>query len=331
VTIGEGNAFLKVYSSIAEERVSAEYVQGNMWLARMYKSFTSFAHGSKLASQGRDLLAWNRIHVVIQILLLAIAAVNVFAVSNDNQTKIHRKPTCVHILLLWAALSDAVLLFNDFVGYAWLVVGIAGITAALLCALPEVYQKWMLTSIACIMLSILFVAICVGGPHAMQRNASMNGPVPSFMQVELASFGDNVAVLFLLLAQFVLILAAVHWFGVLAEPPAPLPPPAIPDPMPIESRLIEALSADDVAVPDEFKCPITLEVMSDPVVAGDGHTYELQAVQRHFTMNGLVSPKTREVMTGSLVRNHNLRRLIAGLGQEQLDLQEQNADSTPDR
>jgi len=31
--------------------------------------------------------------------------------------------------------------------------------------------------------------------------------------------------------------------------------------------------------PPEFYCPITHEVMVDPVVAQDGHTYERQAIE----------------------------------------------------
>jgi len=36
------------------------------------------------------------------------------------------------------------------------------------------------------------------------------------------------------------------------------------------------------AVPDEFKCPITHDIMRDPVVASDGVTYERHAIEEHI-------------------------------------------------
>ena len=38
--------------------------------------------------------------------------------------------------------------------------------------------------------------------------------------------------------------------------------------------------SDDLDLPDEFKCPITCEVMQDPVIALDGHTYERASVEK---------------------------------------------------
>ena len=55
-------------------------------------------------------------------------------------------------------------------------------------------------------------------------------------------------------------------------------------------------------MPDHFMCPITSEVMEDPVVAMDGFTYERSAMatwfQRHNT-----SPMTRAVVPPTLVPN----------------------------
>ena len=40
-------------------------------------------------------------------------------------------------------------------------------------------------------------------------------------------------------------------------------------------------SAD--AAPPSFVCPLTLELMKDPVTAADGHSYECDAITRELT------------------------------------------------
>eukprot|EP01065_Artemidia_motanka_P017560 TRINITY_DN2100_c0_g1_i1.p1 TRINITY_DN2100_c0_g1~~TRINITY_DN2100_c0_g1_i1.p1 ORF type:complete len:391 (+),score=112.68 TRINITY_DN2100_c0_g1_i1:112-1173(+) len=69
--------------------------------------------------------------------------------------------------------------------------------------------------------------------------------------------------------------------------------------------------ADAATLPAEYKCPITMEVMTDPVVAQDGHTYERSALQRWFALRGPRSPVTGQVMAGTgLVPNHSIRSQI---------------------
>ena len=63
-------------------------------------------------------------------------------------------------------------------------------------------------------------------------------------------------------------------------------------------------------VPDEFRCPITMEVMTDPVIGDDGQTYERAAIERALTVSP-VSPMTRQRMTViSLKPNYALRSAI---------------------
>ena len=67
------------------------------------------------------------------------------------------------------------------------------------------------------------------------------------------------------------------------------------------------------AVPEAFVCSITQQVMLDPVVAGDGHTYERAAIQRWFAQgrSQLKSPLSGELFrTTKLLPNHNLRSQI---------------------
>lgn len=91
---------------------------------------------------------------------------------------------------------------------------------------------------------------------------------------------------------------------------------------PIESDYIEALRTSGCHVPVEVMCPITLEVMRDPVVADDGNTYELAAIQQHFFSSGPWSPLTREDMSQHLTRNRNVRAQIERLGKEALEKQD---------
>ena len=45
----------------------------------------------------------------------------------------------------------------------------------------------------------------------------------------------------------------------------------------------EKLGLLGVEPPDAFLCPITYDLMKDPVVASDGHTYERDALTHWFT------------------------------------------------
>jgi len=65
------------------------------------------------------------------------------------------------------------------------------------------------------------------------------------------------------------------------------------------------------SIPNEFFCPITHEVMEDPVIAQDGHTYERKAIERWFAMGKCTSPKTgASLMSIQLTPNHTMQRLI---------------------
>ena len=62
--------------------------------------------------------------------------------------------------------------------------------------------------------------------------------------------------------------------------------------------------------PDEFVCPISQEVMQDPVFATDGHTYERQCIEQWLATKR-TSPKTGEgLQTADVFPNHIMRRQI---------------------
>ena len=63
-------------------------------------------------------------------------------------------------------------------------------------------------------------------------------------------------------------------------------------------------------LPDSLKCPITYELFHDPVIGGDGHTYERENItawiQKHAT-----SPITREPMNLSSLRpNYIVKKMV---------------------
>jgi len=62
---------------------------------------------------------------------------------------------------------------------------------------------------------------------------------------------------------------------------------------------------------DHFLCPITQEVMADPVIGSDGITYERSAIEAWFAAGHRTSPLTRQPMVSqSLVPNIALRSMI---------------------
>ncbi|KAK3120985.1 hypothetical protein QOZ80_8BG0644370 [Eleusine coracana subsp. coracana] len=69
------------------------------------------------------------------------------------------------------------------------------------------------------------------------------------------------------------------------------------------------------AWPDDFRCPISLEVMTDPVILPSGHTFERRSTQRWLDGGHLTCPVTNLPLPPSppLIPNHALRRLIAAV------------------
>ena len=58
------------------------------------------------------------------------------------------------------------------------------------------------------------------------------------------------------------------------------------------------------------KCPITCDMMDDPVICADGHTYDRHAIERWLSQHG-TSPKTNaRLPSREVISNHNLRSLI---------------------
>ncbi|KAL7237167.1 hypothetical protein ACSBR1_020274 [Camellia fascicularis] len=64
-------------------------------------------------------------------------------------------------------------------------------------------------------------------------------------------------------------------------------------------------------IPNEFLCPITLEIMTDPVIVATGQTYERESIQKWLNSNHWTCPKTGQSLAHmSLAPNFALRNLI---------------------
>ena len=62
-------------------------------------------------------------------------------------------------------------------------------------------------------------------------------------------------------------------------------------------------------VPDYLKCPISDDLMEEPVVIQSGHTYEKAMITKHFQTSGGFDPVTRqEVDSTVLIPNHMLKK-----------------------
>ena len=86
-------------------------------------------------------------------------------------------------------------------------------------------------------------------------------------------------------------------------------------------------------IPESFKCPITKDVMKDPVVVADGHTYERTCIERWlFEKNKKTSPMTNQTLPNlSLTPNYNLKSQIQQWRQEQKgDAQRQQKEMVND-
>ncbi|NXM78192.1 WSDU1 protein, partial [Serilophus lunatus] len=67
-----------------------------------------------------------------------------------------------------------------------------------------------------------------------------------------------------------------------------------------------------VPVPDEFLCPITRELMKDPVIAADGYSYEREAVEHWLSSKRRSSPMTNLPLASlALTPNRTLKMAIS--------------------
>lgn len=97
--------------------------------------------------------------------------------------------------------------------------------------------------------------------------------------------------------------------AVVVATPAPVAAPA-----PASAPVVGAPAApaeEELDVPPEFRCPISLELMRDPVVLATGQSYDRGNIQRWFAAGALSCPKTGMRLTSAtMVPNHSLKAAI---------------------
>ncbi|KAL9261002.1 U-box domain-containing protein [Drosera capensis] len=67
-----------------------------------------------------------------------------------------------------------------------------------------------------------------------------------------------------------------------------------------------------VPIPADFCCPLSLELMTDPVIVASGQTYERAYIKKWLDLGLIVCPKTRQTLSHTnLIPNYTVKALIA--------------------
>jgi hypothetical protein len=77
-----------------------------------------------------------------------------------------------------------------------------------------------------------------------------------------------------------------------------------------KARLSKEAVKSNMRIPQSFYCPITMELMKDPVMASDGHVYERSAIEEWFRHRN-TSPLTNlRIADKKLISCHAIRSAI---------------------
>ncbi|KAI3729356.1 hypothetical protein L6452_18012 [Arctium lappa] len=77
------------------------------------------------------------------------------------------------------------------------------------------------------------------------------------------------------------------------------------------NNIEENKKLDSPVIPDDFLCPISLELFRDPVIVSTGQTYERSYIQRWINCGNTTCPKTQQKLQNFILTpNHVLRSLI---------------------
>ncbi|KAL2897759.1 U-box domain-containing protein 4 [Bienertia sinuspersici] len=76
--------------------------------------------------------------------------------------------------------------------------------------------------------------------------------------------------------------------------------------------LKQCQSCTPVPIPADFCCPLSLELMTDPVIVSSGQTYERAFIRKWLDLGLTVCPKTRQSLVHTnLIPNYTVKALIA--------------------
>lgn len=72
--------------------------------------------------------------------------------------------------------------------------------------------------------------------------------------------------------------------------------------------------------PQEFRCPLSTQVMQDPVVISNGHCFEREYIKKWFADGNDTCPKTKEKLSNlTLIPNHCIKALIESWLEQHVD------------
>uniref|UniRef100_A0A1D1Y9P1 RING-type E3 ubiquitin transferase n=1 Tax=Anthurium amnicola TaxID=1678845 RepID=A0A1D1Y9P1_9ARAE len=81
---------------------------------------------------------------------------------------------------------------------------------------------------------------------------------------------------------------------------------------PTEQQRKPSPAAETDAVPEHFLCPISSEIMKDPVVLATGETYDRSFIESWLNAGHRTCPRTQQVLSHSILTpNHLLRRMVS--------------------
>ncbi|KAJ8564761.1 hypothetical protein K7X08_001221 [Anisodus acutangulus] len=80
----------------------------------------------------------------------------------------------------------------------------------------------------------------------------------------------------------------------------------------LSKNLVESKKPNSPIIPEEYLCPISLELLRDPVIVATGQTYERSFIQRWIDGCNTRCPKTQQILEDlTLTPNIALRRIIS--------------------
>ncbi|XP_009404142.2 U-box domain-containing protein 21 [Musa acuminata AAA Group] len=80
----------------------------------------------------------------------------------------------------------------------------------------------------------------------------------------------------------------------------------------LKTKLDRRVLDKEITVPTHFRCPISLELMKDPVTASTGITYDRQSIETWLEMGNATCPVTKQELRNAdgLLPNHAIRKMI---------------------
>ncbi|CAI9107336.1 OLC1v1006664C1 [Oldenlandia corymbosa var. corymbosa] len=80
----------------------------------------------------------------------------------------------------------------------------------------------------------------------------------------------------------------------------------------IKRSLSLKLNESPATVPEEFRCPLSKQLMRDPVIIASGQTYDRPFIQKWLKAGNRTCPRTQQVLSHTLLTpNHLIREMIS--------------------